>query len=361
MISQSPLTFVLVALVLGIIIFALLRWQYRERLQQRDEIIAGYKEKLELVPAVKGSFAQPLAVEEMNPSPHDPGRVMSVRILSPCDKWHVGSWLTIRGSVSPEGSRLQLLIQPWGGAWYLHKDVQVTGHAWSYRYRLKEHTRYQIVAIHGDALKTPQYDEIPQNIIKSEVISIHQDPNQSDVTDCFDKALHQTKIEDKNEIHRLVVVSAVRYQEVQEGNAPAHIEFVFCIVNMSLISVSVESLEGHITYFIDGQFYPAKLPPTLEQKEKATNLGFRHPGWFKVQQDFKTEAEGKFLLNSPPDTTLFQFNSLKIKAAGEECSMTLDTSNVSFKKRETQWTQPDYIAFTSAEEQRKGINAGDVS
>ncbi|MDX6612933.1 MAG: hypothetical protein QOD75_2119 [Blastocatellia bacterium] len=364
MISQAPLTFVLIALVLGVIIFALLRWQYRERLQQRDEIIAGYKEKLGLAPTPKKSPAMPLAVEEMNPPPHDPNLVARLRILSPRNKWRVGSRITIRGSVFPENSRLQLLIQPWNEAWFVQNDIQVTGCAWSYNYRLREHTHYKVVAIHGTSLKDSQYDEIPQHVIKSEVINITQDPNQSDLMDCFDKRLHQTKIEDKSQIDDLVIVCGVRYQKHQEGNAPPHIEFVFCILNMSLIPVSVESIEGQITYYIDGEFYEAKLPPTLELKHNASRLGFRQTGWFKVQQDFKTEKEENHLLNAPPDTTLFQFNALKIQVTWEDCSMTLNTSNVSFKKRDNQWLQRDEIDFvlaSGAKEQRKILESGNAA
>jgi hypothetical protein len=354
-ISQAPLTFVLVAIVLSIILFLLLRWQFRERLQQRDEVIAGYKEKLGLASSPKKSPATPLAVEEMNPLPHDPKLVASVRILSPCDKWRVGSRITIRGAVFPQGSSVQLLIQPWNDAWYLHSGVQVRGSAWSYSYHLKEQKRYEIVAIHGNSLKSPQYDEIPPNVVKSEVVVIVQDPNQSDLIDCFDKVLHQTKIEDKNQIGDLVVVCGVRYQKVQEGQAPAHIEFVIRILNMSLIPVSVESIDGQITYFIDGEFYSAKLPPTLELKENASNLGFRQPGWFKVQQDFKTEGEANHLLNAPPDSTLFQLNSLKIQVSGEDCSMILNTSNVSFKKEDRQWNQANEMDFVSALAPKNGV------
>jgi hypothetical protein len=360
MISQAPLTFVLITLVLGIILFILLRWQYRERLQQRDEIIAGYKEKLGLAPAARKRPATPLAVEEMNPAPHDPKSVASVRILSPCDRWHVGSHITIRGAVFPEGSSVQLLIKPWNDAWYAHNDVQVTGSAWSYNFGLKNHTRYQIVAVWGNVLKNSQYDEIPPHVVKSEIVGITQEPNQSDVIDCFDKHLHQTKIDDKDQIDDLVIVCGVRYQEHKEGNAPEHIEFVFCILNMSLIPVSVESVDGDITYFIDGEFYSAKLPPTLELKLNASNLGFRQPGWFKVQQDFKTEGEAKHLLNAPPDTTLFQFNALTIRVVGEDCSMILNTSNISFKKRDCQWLQREEIDFVLASlagEQRRTLKS----
>src|SRR5437016_846184 len=133
---------------------------------------------------------------------------------------------------------------------------------------------------------------------------------------------------------------------------------------MSLPPISVESLEWNIIYFIDGEFYSAKLPPTLELKEKASKVGFRQSGWFKVQQDFKTEGEAKHLLNAPPDTTLFQFNSLHIRVVGESCSMTLDTSNVSFKKRDHQWAQRDEIDFiltSLAKEQRKAFQAVEKS
>lgn len=312
----------------------------------------------------KKSPGTPLAVEEMNPPPHDPKTVASVRILSPCDKWHVGSRITIRGAVFPQGGGVQLLIQPWNDAWYVHNDAQVTGSAWSYNFQVKEHTRYQVVAVWGNVLKDSQYDEIPPHVVKSEIVGITQDPKESDLTDCFDKALHQTKIEDKNQIDDLVIVCGVRYQKVQEGHAPAHIEFVLSILNMSLIPVSVESLEGHITYFIDGEFYSAKLPPTLERKEKASNLGFRRPGWFKVQQDFKTEGEANYLLSAPSGTTLFQFNSLKIRVIGEDCSMILNTSNVSFMKKDSEWNQRDEIDFVLAgfaDEQREMLESGDAA
>lgn len=42
-----------------------------------------------------------------------------VEVLMPCDKWYVGSRITIRGSVFPQGSSVQLLIRPWNEAWYI--------------------------------------------------------------------------------------------------------------------------------------------------------------------------------------------------------------------------------------------------
>lgn len=278
-------------------------------------------------------------------------------ILLPQPKWHIGSRFTIRGLISPpDASKVQLLIQPAGEAWELFSDVQIYGPTWVRNHRFGEATYYRIVAVYGDTLKQRFYDEPPPNIIKSEVVSVYRRRGEPDFIDCPDKELHQTKIEDSSQINNLVIVSLVRYQKVQEGNAPAHIEFVFSILNMSLIPVSVDSLEGHITYFIDGEFYSAKLPPTLELKEKASNLGFRQSGWFKVQQDFKTEGEANHLLNASPDTTLFQFNSLNIRVLGDGCSMTVDTTNVSFKKRDYQWAQRDEIDFILtrlANEERK--------
>jgi hypothetical protein len=244
---------------------------------------------------------------------------------------------------------VQLLVRPWNEAWYLHNEIQVNGSAWAYNYRLeKPGISYEIVAVCGNSLKNPQYDELPPRVVKSNVVKIHQRPNVEELIDCPDQQLHQTKIADKDQIGHLVIVCAVRYQKVQEGHAPAHIEFVFCILNMSLYPMSVESIDGHITYFIDGEFYPAKLLPTLELKEKASNLGFRQPGWFKVQQDFKTEGEADLMLNALPDTTLFQFNSLNVKVSGGGSSMFLNTSNVSFRKRDNQWNQSDEMDFIFA-------------
>jgi hypothetical protein len=273
-----------------------------------------------------------------------------VQILTPLDTWHVGPRLTIRGSVFPsEISKVQLLVRPWNEAWYLHNEIQVNGSAWACNYRLeKPGISYEIVAVYGNSLKNPQYDELPPRVVKSNVVKIHQRPNVEELIDCPDQQLHQTKIADKDQIGHLVIVCAVRYQKVQEGHAPAHIEFVFCILNMSLYPMSVESIDGHITYFIDGEFYPAKLLPTLELKEKASNLGFRQPGWFKVQQDFKTEGEADLMLNALPDTTLFQFNSLNVKVSGGGSSMFLNTSNVSFRKRDNQWNQSDEMDFIFA-------------
>jgi hypothetical protein len=357
MIKAAPLTFILVFIVLATAIFIVVRWLFRERLQHKDDLIASYREKLSLSPSHKDDSSV-ASLEESFPKTPEP----SVEILMPCDRWHVGSRLTIRGSVFPAGSKVQLLIKPSDEAWYVHNNIEVHGFSWSYNYQFGKRTRpHQIVAIYGNSLKSPQYDDIPPNTIKSEIVMVQTDTNQADLIDCSDKTLHQTKIEDKNQIGHLVIVCGVRYQKVQEGHAPAHIEFVFCILNMSLIPVSVESIDGHITYFIDGEFYSAKLPPTLELKENASNLGFRQPGWFKIQQDFKTEGEANLLLNAPHDTTLFQFNSLKIRVSAEDCSMTLDTSHVSFKKRDNQWTQSDEIAFVSAEEQRKIIESSDAA
>ena len=137
--------------------------------------------------------------------------------------------------------------------------MQVYGPTWVRNHRFGDASYYKILAIYGDSLKQQFYDEPPANIIKSEEVAVWRRRGEEDFVDCPDKLLHQTKIEDKNRLDDLVTLCLVRYQKIQEGHAPAHIEFVFQILNMSLLPVSVESLDGHVTYHIDGELYSAKL------------------------------------------------------------------------------------------------------
>lgn len=150
------------------------------------------------------------------------------------------------------------------------------------------------------------------------------------------KQLAHITLADKSQIESLVMVCGVRYQAVIEGRKPAHIDFAFAILNMSLHSVSVDAVSGHVTFYIDGEPSHPKLHPTIEEN-KARDIAFRRDGFFVLRQDFETELERDYYLNVAPDSIFF-FNSLKVTLTIEGGqSANLKTADISFRKSEGQW------------------------
>jgi hypothetical protein len=150
------------------------------------------------------------------------------------------------------------------------------------------------------------------------------------------KQLAHITLADKSQIENLVMVCGVRYQAVIEGRKPAHIDFAFAILNMSLHSVSVDAISGYVTFHIDGEPSKPKLQPIIDKNE-ARNVAFRRDGFFVIRQDFETELERDYYLNAAPDSS-FYFNSLKITLTIEgRQSANLKTADISFRKTEGQW------------------------
>lgn len=144
-------------------------------------------------------------------------------------------------------------------------------------------------------------------------------------------------IADKTTIKDLVMVCGIQYREIAKGREPAHLDFAFGILNMSLYSVSVESIDGHINFHIDGEMYTPRLPPRIETKtNEARNLSFRRTGYFVIQQPFETEMERDYLLNASPNS-YFYFNALKITLTGADLKSTELKTDMSFSKKDGQW------------------------
>jgi hypothetical protein len=278
----------------------------------------------------------------------DPKRVIaSVHLLCPCDKWRVGSPVTIRGAVFPQASRVQLLIQPWDEAWYVINDIEVHGFAWSYNYRFTNNSPHRIVAVHGNSLKSPQYDEIPENVIKSEIVLVQPDSSQPDPIDCSDKQLHQTKIDDKKAIKDTLVVAGIQYRKMDEGPEPPYIDFGIVILNMSLHPISVESISGVVTFFEAQSGKPINfgLAPKLKESESALRVGFRQTGYFVVQQKFETANDANFFLNEASPDSLFQFKSLAIRLTVDGSDDIVINPDITFSKKQRQWVAHDEMDF----------------
>lgn len=144
-------------------------------------------------------------------------------------------------------------------------------------------------------------------------------------------------IADKTKTKDLVMVCGIRYQAVIKGREPAHIDFTFGILNMSLYNVSVASVAGHIDFQIDGEMFTPQLPPKIEGKTHAArNLGFRSTGSFVIQQYFETDAERDYLLNASANS-YFYFNALKITLTGDDLEATTLRTDMAFSKKDGQW------------------------
>ena len=118
---------------------------------------------------------------------NDPGgaqeTALRVEILSPLDGSDLGRQ-TVRGSVFPPDSTVQALVLAPNGLWYLQGPVEVKGRAWSCKCQFgvegKPGNSYDVVAVHGKALRLPKYERehLPNGIIKSNVIRVHRRSNE---------------------------------------------------------------------------------------------------------------------------------------------------------------------------------------
>src|SRR5438876_1014493 len=88
--------------------------------------------------------------------------------------------------------------------------------------------------------------------------------------------------------------------------------------NMSLYDISVDSIDGTIGFYLDGEAYTPKLKPRLEEKEKALNVGFRRNGYFVIEQNFETDDERNYVLKTPAESTTFSFIALTITFKGDD-------------------------------------------
>src|SRR6266404_832053 len=222
-----------------------------------------------------------------------------VEILSPLDLWTVGWCQTVSGRVCPAGNLVQVLVRPPDSSWHV-QAVRVNGGLWTARCQFGEKEKpgmsYKIVAVLGDPLKQEKYDELPPNLTRSEIITVNRNSND-EIIDCPDEQLHRTRINDKNAIKKLVKVCFVRCEPHIDvpNDERQFVDFRFCIVNLSLFEVSIESVLGYITFIKVALDEAIKLEGALkvEKNERALNRGFRSEGWFTVRQyvpDYQVRA-----------------------------------------------------------------------
>ncbi len=245
-----------------------------------------------------------------------------VKILTPLNDRNVGWRETVCGSVSlPEGD-VQVLVEFPDGWWHLQSPVEVRGYSWSCRCEFGETGKYghayDVIALLGTSLKAEQYEHLPENVVRSNVVTVKRNSNE-DFIDCPDVQLHQTRINDKNMITDLVKVCLVRcnpHITATEGDDRQYVDFDFWFLNLCLFPVSIESVLGSITFRKETSAEAILLAwnPILESKVAALNRPFRSDGRFNIRHflaphDVTTVASGS-------DKSEFKFHDLNIMITG---------------------------------------------
>jgi hypothetical protein len=158
--------------------------------------------------------------------------------------------------------------------------------------------------------------------------------------------MNQLQIGDKSEVKNLVLVCGVLCRKATEG--PAHLDFTFSILNMSLYVISVESIEGYIGFHRDAILYKPKVPPRLESNS-ARNVAFRKTGHFLIEQHFLTEGETDYVLNAPKDS-IHSLRPLKIIVTGDglEPTQLADLDKIFVKQDDDPWLNHDERYFFSS-------------
>lgn len=186
---------------------------------------------------------------------------------------------------------------------------------------------YRVVAIHGVTLTDKEYDGLDDTWTKSNIITVNRN-SDNNIIDCPEIRLHQTQVADKNAIRKMVKVCFVRCEPhlAVTGDEREFVDFRICILNFSLLAVSVDSVSGYITFTKPTYNETIQLEGALklENAEKGLNIGFRGEGWFTVRQ-YVPEYQVTYV-NSAPSESLFHFYQLKIAVAveGLEQSVELD-------------------------------------
>jgi energy-coupling factor transporter transmembrane protein EcfT len=242
----------------------------------------------------------------------------SVTILTPLDTWRVGSRTTIRGSIyPPESGKVQVLVHPVNDGWYLQPDALVRGGSWALNYHFgKRGFSYEIVAVYGGSLRIAKYGELDPSWIKSEIIKVHRDRDDDDI-DCHDKRLHQTKIDDRSAIKELVKVCFVRCEPHinVKDEEQQYVDFRFCILNLSLFPVSVESISGGITFLKENSSDAMSLDWELKLLDKVLALPFRADRCFMLRQFLAPQDVAP--VDSGSDRSTFYLYNLNIMITGE--------------------------------------------
>jgi len=281
-----------------------------------------------------------------------------IEILSPLDLWTTGWHRMVRGSVYPPESGVQVLVRHPNGGWHV-QGVEVIGALWTSNCQFGDKEKpgmsYKIVAVYGDSLKLKQYDELPENLIRSEVITVNRNSNE-DIIDCPDKQLHQTKIDDKSAIKELVKVCVVKCDtSIIKNGPPPYIDFDFWVLSLSLHYVSINSVSGYITFQKDATGDSIKLigAPELREESHAENLAFRSTdGWLRIRQPLDLNQAP--WVESGSDQSVFYFHHLNIMIEGDGFQpVRLDIDKV--QKRIPYWAQDEcrFLYATLAEAETK--------
>lgn len=252
-----------------------------------------------------------------------------VEVLRPLNLGNVGWHRVISGKVFPPDTPVQVLVQHPKGGWRT-QPTEVNGSLWTSNSEFGEKNNpggsYKIVAIHGRTL-SGTYDDLDEGWIKSNIIMVNRN-SDNNVIDCPDIRLHQTQVGDKNIIRKLVKVCFVRCEShlAVTGDERQFIDFRFCVLNLSLLSLSVDSVTGHITFTKPTYNETIKIDGTLklENAEKAMDVGFRREAWFTVRQ-YVPDYQVTYI-DTAPNESSFYFYNLKIGASveGIERSLELD-------------------------------------
>ena len=103
----------------------------------------------------------------------------TIEILSPFDHDEVGLYETIRGRVFPANQELQVAVLAGDKKWYPQKPVIVRGSTWTVKCQFGRSDKtdegsYKVVALLGNELTNEVYSELPTNIPKSNIITVHR-------------------------------------------------------------------------------------------------------------------------------------------------------------------------------------------
>jgi hypothetical protein len=284
-----------------------------------------------------------------------------VEILAPLDGRNVGWRQIVRGSVFPPDSEVQVLVNSPDGLWYVQEPVVVRGSSWSCRCQFGDKGKpghaYKVGAVFGKPLKSTTYEELRDGLTTSQITTVNRSSDE-DIIDCPDKQLHQIRINDKNAIKKWVKVCFVRCEPHIDvpNDERQFVDFRFCIVNLSLFEVSIESVLGYITFIKVALDEAIKLEGALklEKNERALNRGFRSEGWFTVRQylpDYQVRA-----VAGAPKESIFYFHNLKILISGEGFDP-VDLDVPAQVQKGISWNAQDaaaeYVFVSEAERQAK--------
>jgi hypothetical protein len=103
-----------------------------------------------------------------------------VRILSPVNGTFVGFKAVVTGTVDPPNSPVQVLVKANDDRWYpqgKNRQAEVNGSTWTVNCQFGNNNAasqhaYHIVAITGTSVKDPIIPFLPEDVAKSEIISV---------------------------------------------------------------------------------------------------------------------------------------------------------------------------------------------